>query len=181
MATGIKPYRSGPACETPYVCIRLCMRQAGMSSCQQLERQGIQGPDTGQTWVSKTRHWWDQYCMYVYSAHIFHKWDFILINQRGEQDEATVVSVSAVFSVCANLCHQPCTYACMYCVYKHMCAYQEQTLNLATAWVRGHGAAAASPLSGDICRIILTTRRMFNITKTFFKPSKHDGLKQKFN
>lgn len=72
-------------------------------------------------------------------------------------------------------------------------------LNLATAWVRGHGAAEASPLSGywiqhvligstainDICGIILTTR-MFNIMKTFFKclilsGPKHDGLKQKFN
>lgn len=73
-------------------------------------------------------------------------------------------------------------------------------LNLATAWVRGHGAAEASPLSGYwiqhvpigssainyICRIILTTTRMFNIMKTFFKclilsGPKHDGLKQKFN
>lgn len=75
MATGVKTYRSGPAHEeNGYVGARLCMKELGMSSCQQLGRQGIQGPDTGQTWVSKTRYWWDQYCMYVYSAHIFHKW-----------------------------------------------------------------------------------------------------------
>lgn len=71
----------------------------------------------------KTRYWWGQYCMYVYSAHIFHKWDFMFINQRGTQDEATGVRVSAVFAVCATLCRQPCTYTHMYCVCMHTCAY----------------------------------------------------------
>lgn len=114
MTTGVKPYRSGPARETYYTCACVCMRQLG--------REGIQGPDTGQTWVSKTRYWWDQYCMYVFSAHIFHKWDFSLINQRREQYEATGVCASAMFSVCANLCHQMCTYAYMYSAYNaHVC------------------------------------------------------------
>jgi len=168
MATAVKSYRSGPACETCYVCVRLCMRQLEMSSCQQLGRQCIQGPDTGQTWLSKTTYWWDQYYVYVCSAHIFPKWDFILINHRRKQDEATGVCVSAVFSSCSNLCRQPRTYAYMYCAYMHMRAYAEQMLNLVTAWVGRHRVAAASPLSGDICRLILTTTRIFNIMKTFF-------------
>lgn len=79
---------------------------------------------TGETRHSGDRYWTDAgvqgqvlvgSILYVYSTRIFHKWDFMLINQKEKQHEATGICVSDAFSVCANMSHQVCTYVCMYC------------------------------------------------------------------
>lgn len=81
-----------------------------------------------------------------------------MINQR-EQDEATGVCVSDVFSVSTNLYHQMCAYAYTYCERMYMCVYQEQMLNFAAVRVGAHGAAAASPLSDSLLDSVSPNRQ----------------------
>lgn len=89
----------------------------GDVQCQQLRRQGVQGPDTGQTWVSKDQVLVGSILYVCLQRTYFPQMGF------HAQDEATGVRVSAVFAVCATLCRQPRTYTHMYCVCMHMCAY----------------------------------------------------------
>lgn len=72
---------------------------------RQLGHQWIQGPATGETepsyWgssESKLSYWRDPPVL------LFHQWSFIVISQKGEQDEAFgAVFACIVFSLCVYM------------------------------------------------------------------------------
>ena len=94
---------------------------------------GIQEPATGQTDQAQLLKGSTLYtCLY------FPRRTFVLVRWRGDQDEALALACVCVSAVCvSSVCELVC------------CTNWEHVLSLIVGWSWGHGAAAASLLSGQ--------------------------------